>query len=421
MTSECASGPRSTQAVLRPGLIRVDYEVSLSELTLTQELRGLIGHLPGAGRDDWLAAYARETGPLNARGFLIQVAGTEIPLRFTGHDLTVEEHPRYVFHFLGEIPPSGRLRVDDTNFASSEGTSRLAIAGQGVRVEGDALPATVEQIPIRPRWQLSDEEEARTHRVVVDYQTEGLTAQPRPSEPRSQRPGSGKPASSSSQLSYLLDAFRSWPPAVLVLLAFGFGALHGLQPGHGKTLMLAAALQSGSTWRRAALLAGATTAVHVGSVMLVAGGLWATSTLRFGDIHVPLARAAGLLLAGVGLFRLGRILGGFPSHDTSGHVAVGVGRGGILAMGLAGGIVPCWDAVALLLLGEAVGRLGQAFLLVLAFSVGLGAMLLLLGSLAARLHRAVVGSTGERWDRRFATLGGVALTGIGVYLLAITG
>src|SRR5690349_15873769 len=89
---------RSTQVTLRPGRLSIDYEVSLAELTLTQELRSLIGHLPGADRSEWFQAYGRETGLLNAKGFLVAAGGGSFPLRVDGFDLVVEEHPRYTFH-----------------------------------------------------------------------------------------------------------------------------------------------------------------------------------------------------------------------------------------------------------------------------------------------------------------------------------
>src|SRR5947209_19285865 len=85
---------RSIQATLRPGRLEIDYEVSLSELTLTRDLRTLIGVLPGADRQDWFATYGREAGPLNARGLLVAIDRRPLDLRFLGYDLIVEEHPR---------------------------------------------------------------------------------------------------------------------------------------------------------------------------------------------------------------------------------------------------------------------------------------------------------------------------------------
>ena len=38
-----------------------------------------------------------------------------------------------------------------------------------MKVTGDELPGDVEQIPVRPVWQLSDEEERRTKQVDVRF------------------------------------------------------------------------------------------------------------------------------------------------------------------------------------------------------------------------------------------------------------
>ncbi len=161
---------RSIQVTVSPGRLEVDYEVSLTELTLTQDLRSLVGPRPGAERSEWLALYGEVTGPLNAKGFLVSVDGAPVTLSAAGYRLAVEEHPRYTFHLAAGLPAAGRLALRDTNFASSEGTSRLAIRGRGgVVIEGDHGPADVEQVPIRPVWDLSDDEERRTKQVDVTY------------------------------------------------------------------------------------------------------------------------------------------------------------------------------------------------------------------------------------------------------------
>src|SRR5436305_784347 len=69
---------RSIQATIHRGRLAIDYEVSLSELTLTQDLRALIGTLPGADRQEWFDRYGRETAPLNAKGLLVHVDGKPI-------------------------------------------------------------------------------------------------------------------------------------------------------------------------------------------------------------------------------------------------------------------------------------------------------------------------------------------------------
>ena len=181
---------RSIQVSVVPRRLLVDYEVSLTELTLTQDLRRIIGSLPGADRADWLARYGQVVGPLNAKGILVSLDGQPLPLDVGGYDLAVEEHPRYTFHFEAPIPAEGRLSVRDTNYVSSEGTSRLAVRGQkGVTVIGDALPGNVAQIEIRPVWLQSDAEERRTKQVDVQFRTDPVRAitSAKEQSPRSRR------------------------------------------------------------------------------------------------------------------------------------------------------------------------------------------------------------------------------------------
>jgi nickel/cobalt exporter len=170
---------RSIQVTVLPGALAIDYEVSLSELTLTQDLRSLTGSLPGGDRTEWLALYAQVTGPLDAKGLAVTVDGQPVTLGGQHYDLVVEEHPRFTFHFEAKIAEQGRLSVRDRNYVSSEGTSRLAVRGRGgVAITGDDLPADVEQIPVRPVWQLSDAEERRSKQVDVRYSRRLSNARP---------------------------------------------------------------------------------------------------------------------------------------------------------------------------------------------------------------------------------------------------
>jgi nickel/cobalt exporter len=406
---------RSIQVTLEPGKIRVDYEVSLAELTLAQDLRQLVGDLPGADRRGWFEAYGKEVGPLNAKGLLVQVDGTEVDLKADGFDLTVEGHPRYTFHFEAEVPTCGRLALNDTNYAASEGTSRLALRPLGgVEARGDSLPTDVAQIPIRPVWQLSPEEERRTRRLTVDYAPTALvTAIPPIEKPATVEAG---PAPSNS-LSRLLDneTGRAWPG--LLLAAIVLGAAHAIQPGHGKTLVAASSIGPGGGPFRGALLGLATATAHLSSVALIALVVWMTRFTRFGELHLAMARLAGFTIAVIGLWRLGRHLGGHGEHEAV-EAPEGLGFRGILALGLAGGVVPCWDAVALVVLSEAIGRLGLGLTLLAAFSLGMAVVLVAVGAAASRFQSAIGRSEGRVvWERRFGIVGGLILAGIVISLL----
>ena len=319
---------RSIQVSLDPGRLEIDYEVSLSELTLTRDLRMLIGALPGVDRQDWFLTYGRETGPLNGRGLLVAIDRRPLDLHFQGFELTVEDHPRFLFHYQVAMPPAGHLKVQDINYAGSEGTSRLAVRGRhGIEVRGDDLPGDVQAIAIRPVWQLSDGEERRTRCVDVDFtapvsqahvpRSPGAEPLGPPLPAAQQRPATTRmvPVLGSAQLTRLLDRTAALPALGLLLMAMGLGAVHSLQPGHGKTLVAATVLGERGTWARGVLLGLLTTLTHTASVLLVALGLWWTQTERYAEIQLGLAHVAGGVIAAIGLWRLGRHLARYGEHD----------------------------------------------------------------------------------------------------------
>jgi nickel/cobalt transporter (NicO) family protein len=427
---------RSTQATLRPGRIEIDYEVSLTELTLTQDLRSLIGSLPGGERSEWLARYGQVTGPLNAKGFLVSCDGQPVTLSMRDFSLVVEEHPRYTFHLVGALGERGRLLIHDTNYASSEGTSRLAVrARDGLQIDGDTLPEEVEKIPTRQVWELDDEEERRTRQTEVVFRTTGLSssssvagstflpsrevaaADESPSTPSLGRHTMPVEPGRTGQLSRLLDRRSRVSLIGLLLFAAGLGAIHSIQPGHGKTLVSAIALQPEARWYQPALLGLVTALAHTGSVLVIAGLLWWTGASQVAALHQGLTQVAGFAIAAGGFWRIGRYLGGWKEHEGEGKIPpVTMQPGSLVSLGLAAGLVPCWDAVGLVVLSAALGRLTVGVLLVIAFGAGMAAVLVGVGLLAARLKSAMLWSGARSWESQLGLLSGLILAGIGMVL-----
>ena len=127
-------------------------------------------------------------------------------------------------------------------------------------------------------------------------------------------------------------------------------------------------------------------------------GLWWTQTERYGEIQLGLAHVAGGVIAAIGLWRLGRHLAGIGEHDhpvvePSDQNALTPDRG-LVGLGVAGGLVPCWDAIVLILLAEATGRLTLGIVLVLAFGLGMALVLVAVGILAGRIRSRVVARAG---------------------------
>lgn len=419
---------RSIQVIVERSELKIDYEVSLAELTLIQDLKSL-GLKPVADdRMELYRGYGTAVGPLHAKGFLVRVDQKSIDLGFVGFDLRVEEHPRYVFHLSGSIPASGWLEVRDTNYVSSVGSSRLAIAGGvGIKLSGDRLPAKVEEIPIREVWALDDQEELRTKRVVIEYSR--ASSSPSPSAASTERgpttaevgpqTAPARPRRSGG-LTRLLDRGGSlfWSAVFAVFL----GMAHSLQPGHGKSLVAATSVagREGGAGR-AALIALTTTVTHFSSILVIAAILLFWKIDDYSGIHFAAAKLAGFAIAAMGLWRLGRLLGGHPIAHVDAAPRGERDRSWLIAS-IAGGSIPCWEAIALLIVADALGRLPAGIFLCLAFSLGMFAVLVAVSLGAGTL--AALGAA-SRWGSRisFGLQAGssvvIAAIGLGLYFQVI--
>ena len=186
-----------------------------------------------------------------------------------------------------------------------------------------------------------------------------------------------------------------------IAVAFGFGAVHALSPGHGKTIVAAYLVGSRGTMGHAAFLGAMVTFTHTISVFAL--GL---ATLFLSKYVVPqkiipwLGAISGLSIVAVGarLFfkRLHKLRHDrhhqhhhhHHHHDhehglhTHTHVPErDVTLGSLIALGASGGLVPCPSALVLLLSSVALGHVGFGLILLVAFSLGLAGVLMAIGML----------------------------------------
>ncbi len=240
----------------------------------------------------------------------------------------------------------------------------------------------------------------------------------------------------------LLDLLRqkefSIPFYIFALaISFALGALHALTPGHGKTVVAAYLVGSrGTTWH-AIVLGSVVTLTHTGSVFLLGLITLAASQYILPTRIIPaLEILSGLLIVGLGLYLFwqrflawrktnspssptlppkgegsqshlslrerarvrapsapGRKISGSiqiqkPSESIHHHgdgkmhsheVPESITWRSLIALGISGGLVPCPDAIAILLVAVAINRLLLGLALILSFSLGLAIVLIVIG------------------------------------------
>jgi ABC-type nickel/cobalt efflux system permease component RcnA len=236
---------------------------------------------------------------------------------------------------------------------------------------------------------------------------------------------------------------------VALLLAVGLGAAHALAPGHGKTVMAAYLVGLRGTLRQAATIGATVTLTHTAGILLLGLVLTTSRAVASERVYPWLGLASGLLLAVVGVGLLVRARTGHHHPHEGGEREHGqrvadplqaepdpgqaerphghdhghdhhhdhahprpLGRRGLVALGLAGGLVPSPSAVVVLLGGIALGQAWFGVALVLAYGLGMAATLTGVGLLLAHLR--------TRMDRRLHLPAGSLLARAGRLLPAVT-
>jgi len=220
-----------------------------------------------------------------------------------------------------------------------------------------------------------------------------------------------------------LIASRQLGIGIIVLagiVAAGLGALHALEPGHGKTIVAAYLVGSRGTASQAMFLGLIVTASHTIGVYLLGGiTLWAQRYIVPEQVYPVLGVLSGLIIAALGFYLflqryVGVAVGLSHSHvgfvhshrsllgfsdsagesearDHAAEIRVVTERADrmdkrvplreLLALGITGGIIPCPAALVVLLSAVALHRIGFGLFLILSFSLGLAAVLMVMGLL----------------------------------------
>ncbi len=359
----------------------------------------------------------------------------------------------------------GLLRYEDRNYPDRAGWKEIVIDAEGrpARDLSNALTAYPTDAAIAPPQDLSAQFRWRARPAPADVPS----AAPKTEEPRIVLAQASSPAAApqgtlqrGDTLSQLLGRQELGFQAMLaaLALAFAFGAMHAMSPGHGKTIVAAYLVGSRGTFRHALFLGAMVTFTHTVSVFLLGLGTLFLSRYVVPDkIYPILSTASGLLIVWIGatLFyqRLHRLAGhalhdhqhvighhhhghdhthghshGDHTHDHGHgpgehtHVPEGeVTLRSLVGLAVSGGMVPCPSALVLLLSAIALGRIGFGLALLTSFSLGLALVLIVIGGLvlyAKNLLPDTPGVTNSPFFRMLPVLSAAVITVVGLVMTA---
>ncbi|HEU4398159.1 MAG TPA: nickel transporter [Actinomycetota bacterium] len=423
-----------------PDRLVVDYVLDMAEIPAFQTRQAIDGDRDGKASDAEAAGWRDRECPRLAGGLRATVDGRPLSLQVTTAAVAFPSGVgglrtlRLECALAARLPAArGRhdLAYTDGNQAGRVGWREITATGDGAVLDAADVPARSAsgRLTVYPDDQLRSPLDQRT--AAVRFRPGGPRAGDG-GEPGIAGPAARRGVDRATAAFTALVAERRLSPGFGLLalgLAVVLGAAHALAPGHGKTVMAAYLVGLRGSLRQAATIGATVTVTHTAGVLLLGLVLSASRAVASERVYPWLGLASGLLLAAVGLTLAARALTGHRHphahphphgpgageevaagpgghdhgghghlHDGSGHAGGWggrpLGRRGLVALGLAGGLVPSPSAVVVLLGGTALGHAWFGVALVLAYGIGMAAALTGVGLLLAHLRGRV--------DRRLA-------------------
>jgi ABC-type nickel/cobalt efflux system permease component RcnA len=160
------------------------------------------------------------------------------------------------------------------------------------------------------------------------------------------------------------DGLASGLSLFIVISAFLLGALHALEPGHGKSIMAVFVMGTDADLKDALLLGMTIVVSHVVVVLaLGVASIYLVEALNVDMTHDIMSVVGGVILIVVGAWILRKF---FHPHEHAIDT-----KKGVIAIGLSTGLIPCPAALAVLLFSIANNQVYNGLIYVLIFSAGL--------------------------------------------------
>jgi ABC-type nickel/cobalt efflux system permease component RcnA len=175
--------------------------------------------------------------------------------------------------------------------------------GPGVEIASSDVPSVSVSDELRayPEASLSSPLDVRA--ATAEFRPGTGAALANTEHPKSNDAVRGNPDGTLARFAELVakDDLSIGVASLALLAAVGFGAIHGLSPGHGKTVVAAYLVGSRGTWKHALFLAAVVTATHTSTVYLLGFvALYFSDYVLAEDLYPWLGVASGGLIVLMG-------------------------------------------------------------------------------------------------------------------------
>lgn len=319
------------------------------------------------------------------------------------------------FQSTTELVGANQLIFEDQFYPQRLGWREITVVANGVPIQGDFTSLSItNRLRDYPTDLLSSPLDQRRIEFKLDPSVTSSQQAPPPGVKSSSRLDNALTGRSNDVFTNLITQENHNFLTILIALAIAFlwGGLHALSPGHGKTIVGAYLVGSRSNAQHALFLGLIVTITHTAGIFAL--GLVTLGTSEFiltEQLYPWLSVLSGVLVTVIGLnlfiSRLqttqvwsshDHVHSHEHSHDLHDHHhhdhnhdhnhvhhehshlppdgdLSSMKWSSLLALGISGGLLPCPSALVVLLSAIALGRIGFGLALVSAFSLGLAAVL----------------------------------------------
>lgn len=397
--------------------LRITYVLDMAEIPAFQELpavdRDGDGRVSEAEREEYAGRKAEEL----RRGLALTLDGRPATLRVASRELSFPEGQaglsllRLQVVFESPTPAGVVLSAEyrDENYSGRIGWKEIVVrAGAGASLLESDAPTADQSDELRnyPEDMLSSPPDRTSARFRFHIASGGQASEVRAPVAREVLAG---PAQAFTSL--VTQGELNFGGVLLAVLASALlGGIHAASPGHGKTVMAAYLVGTHGSFVHALALALGVTVSHTAGVLaLGAITLFASKVILPEQLYPWLTLVSGVIVLIIGFGLLLRALlrrrqendrsddhhYGFGHQHGHGHAhnhSLPITGRNLVALGLAGGIVPSASALVVLLSALAWGRPGFGLLLVVAFGAGMALVLTTTGFLVVHAGRLIVKS-----------------------------
>ena len=218
-------------------------------------------------------------------------------------------------------------------------------------------------------------------------------------------------AAISSNFREIGDGNTLIPILTILGIAFIYGVVHALGPGHGKLLVSSYFLRNNRSYKEAFKMGYLISLIHTLSALSISFILYylleVVFSQTFQEVSFYMRKISALLIIGVAIYLF------FEQHKE--HYREERTQKSDLSIALSAGVIPCPGVMTIILFSILLGNISVGIAAAVFMSAGMGLTI----SLSAIAATATRSHTPSKFSKAFPLVGSVMILLLGIYLLLI--